>query len=216
MFVPTQTTRFPRPNRLQDSGSGGYNFVDCGSMTFRFHSSRPDDTTRDFPYGTVPKDSVDKLPEEPLLNHEIKEIELITKYLDPLLNGMLNNHDKNHSFMCIDVPQSFNSLPILMTSIHKIKQIIHMYQSHCVKRPPESPKRRRNTIRVQCPYIIKIVYSKKAVENEKWRLCKQDEDLNEDKHNHPLDMDQTLVLPLAKRSLFGSETIAIVHQILHY
>ncbi|CEP10073.1 hypothetical protein [Parasitella parasitica] len=42
---------------------------------------------------------VDKLPEEPLLNHEIKEIELITKYLDPLLNGMLNNHDKNHSFM---------------------------------------------------------------------------------------------------------------------
>ncbi|KAI9277883.1 hypothetical protein BY458DRAFT_504323 [Sporodiniella umbellata] len=41
----------------------------------------------------------------------------------------------------IDVPQSFNSLPILMTSIHKIKQIIHMYQSHCVKRPPESPKR---------------------------------------------------------------------------
>ncbi|KAG1438133.1 hypothetical protein G6F56_012775 [Rhizopus delemar] len=43
--------------------------------------------------------SVDKLPEEPLLNHEIKEIELITKYLDPLLNGMLNNHDKNHSFM---------------------------------------------------------------------------------------------------------------------
>ncbi|KAL7309946.1 hypothetical protein PS15m_010761 [Mucor circinelloides] len=78
----------------------------------------------------------------------------------------------------------------------------------------EDRQRSKNTIRVQCPYIIKIVYSKKATENEKRRLCKQDEDLNEDKHNHPLDMDQALVLPLAKRSLLGSETIAIVHQMI--
>ncbi|KAL7312134.1 hypothetical protein PS15m_007935 [Mucor circinelloides] len=78
----------------------------------------------------------------------------------------------------------------------------------------EDRQRSKNTIRIQCPCIIKIVYSKKAAENEKWRLCKQDEDLNEDKHNHPLDRDQTLVLPLAKRSLIRSETIAIVHQMI--
>ncbi|CAO0792975.1 unnamed protein product [Mucor circinelloides] len=61
MFVPAQTTRFSKPNRLQNSGSGGYNFVDCGSMTFRYHSSRPDATSRDFPLGTVPKDTFRRL-----------------------------------------------------------------------------------------------------------------------------------------------------------
>lgn len=59
-----------------------------------------------------------------------------------------------------DVPQSFNSLPILMTSIHKIKQIIHMYQSHCVKRPPESPKRRRSRSMSKKEYSQIINYMK--------------------------------------------------------
>ncbi|KAG0167635.1 hypothetical protein DFQ28_000377 [Apophysomyces sp. BC1034] len=63
----------------------------------------------------------------------------------------------------IDTPQSFSSLPILMTSIHKIKQIIHMYQSHCVKRPPESPKRRRSRSMSKKEYsqIINIMKPKK-------------------------------------------------------
>lgn len=43
--------------------------------------------------------SMDKLPDEPLLNHTIKEAELITKSLDPILNGMLNDHDTDHTFM---------------------------------------------------------------------------------------------------------------------
>lgn len=43
--------------------------------------------------------SMDKLPDEPLLNHTIKETELITKFLDPILNGMLNDHDTDHNFM---------------------------------------------------------------------------------------------------------------------
>ncbi|KAG1121899.1 hypothetical protein G6F42_011987 [Rhizopus arrhizus] len=42
---------------------------------------------------------MDKLPDEPLLNHTIKEAELITKSLDPILNGMLNDHDTDHTFM---------------------------------------------------------------------------------------------------------------------
>ena len=42
---------------------------------------------------------MDKLPDEPLLNHTIKETELITKFLDPILNGMLNDHDTDHDFM---------------------------------------------------------------------------------------------------------------------
>ncbi|KAI9481297.1 MAG: hypothetical protein EXX96DRAFT_608022 [Benjaminiella poitrasii] len=41
---------------------------------------------------------MDRLPDEPLLNHTIKEIELITKFLDPVLNGMLNDYSTNHSF----------------------------------------------------------------------------------------------------------------------
>ncbi|KAG1449195.1 hypothetical protein G6F56_008718 [Rhizopus delemar] len=42
---------------------------------------------------------MDKLPDETLLNHTIKETELITKFLDPILNGMLNDHDTDHNFM---------------------------------------------------------------------------------------------------------------------
>ncbi|KAL7310412.1 hypothetical protein PS15m_009916 [Mucor circinelloides] len=38
-----------------------------------------------------------QLPDEPLLNHTIKEAELITKSLDPILNGMLNDHDTDHT-----------------------------------------------------------------------------------------------------------------------
>lgn len=41
--------------------------------------------------------NMDKLPDEPLLNHTIKEAELITKSLDPILNGMLNDHDTDHT-----------------------------------------------------------------------------------------------------------------------
>lgn len=41
---------------------------------------------------------MDKLPDEPLLNHTIKETELITKFLDPILNEVLNDHDLYHDF----------------------------------------------------------------------------------------------------------------------
>ncbi|KAL0092835.1 hypothetical protein J3Q64DRAFT_1721792 [Phycomyces blakesleeanus] len=41
---------------------------------------------------------IDKLPEEPILNHQIKEIELVTRFLDPIMSAVLADVEQNRVF----------------------------------------------------------------------------------------------------------------------
>ncbi|KAI9359697.1 hypothetical protein BD770DRAFT_385330 [Pilaira anomala] len=56
----------------------------------------------------------------------------------------------------IEVPKCLSSLPSLVAKAHQIKQVIHAYHNHCVKRPTGSPKRRRSRYMTKEDYQLVV------------------------------------------------------------
>ncbi|CEP10890.1 hypothetical protein [Parasitella parasitica] len=75
-------------------------------------------------------------------------------------------------------------------------------------------QRTRKSFKINCPYILKISYSKKAAEGSKWKVLKQKSENNEEVHNHPLTLESFQRLPKFKRALIGSKTTTLVQHMI--
>ncbi|EPB82477.1 hypothetical protein HMPREF1544_10771 [Mucor circinelloides 1006PhL] len=69
-------------------------------------------------------------------------------------------------------------------------------------------QKRRKSVKADCPFILKITYSKKAPDEDfKWKALEQDCSKNKNAHNHSLTLEECQLLPRAKKFLIGSDTI---------
>lgn len=75
-------------------------------------------------------------------------------------------------------------------------------------------QRRRKSVKTDCPFILKITFSKKAPEDSKWKVLEQDCSKNENAHNHSLTLEECQILLEVKKFLIGSDAIDVVQKMI--
>ncbi|KAI8981530.1 hypothetical protein BDB01DRAFT_851313 [Pilobolus umbonatus] len=80
--------------------------------------------------------------------------------------------------------------------------ICNMGKESRVMVSPEERKRFRNSIKNNCPFMVKVTYSKKR---GSWSFLKQNAAKNEDKHNHPCISNTARLLHDEKKTYIPDE-----------